>query len=156
MVALTLSAGVLLIGRSLIEQVAAIGETMAVESSKADSARANTQFLHVIIRNIETDSASQFAGDARTARFVSWCTGGERLRDRCAVTITVDSVVTLTTSSRTLVLVHDTAPGVLRYLGDSRDGGHWYRSWGPGIILPLAIGIVFRADTSVFRVGDRG
>ena len=158
MVALALSAGVLLAGRALTEQVAAVGDTIATNTAIADSSRVRARSLRAIVRNIAigADSLSNFSGDARTAKFVSWCTGGDVLRERCAVTLTVDSVVTLTDSSASLVLLRDTVPGVLRYLGDARDGGHWYRSWGPGIVLPIAIGIVFRADTTVLRVGDRG
>jgi len=158
MVALAISASVLLAGRALIEQVAAVGDTIAGNAATADSARVRARALRAIVRNIDitTDSANNFSGDARTARFISWCTTDDALRERCAVTLTIDSVVTLTDSSASAVLLRDTVPGVLRYLGDARDGGHWYRSWGPGNLPPLAIGIVFRADTTVLRVGDRG
>jgi prepilin-type N-terminal cleavage/methylation domain-containing protein len=158
MVALALSAAILLAGRALFEQLAAVGDTMAVNTAIADSARVRARSLRGIIRNIDTgfNSPSNFFGDARTAKFTSWCTGGQVPKERCAVTLTVDSVVTLTDSSSAIVLLRDSVPGVLRYLGDARDGGHWYRSWGPGTTLPLAIGILFRSDTTVLRVGDRG
>ena len=158
MVALALSAGVLLAGRMLTEQVAAIGDTIAHNAAVADSGRVRSRALRAIVRNIEiaTDSSNNFAGDARTAKFVSWCTGGDALKERCAVTLTTDSVVTLTEPKGSHVVLRDTVPGVLLYLGDARDGGHWFPSWGPGVVLPLAIGIVFRADTTVLRIGDRG
>jgi prepilin-type N-terminal cleavage/methylation domain-containing protein len=158
MVALALSAGVLLAGRMLTEQVAAIGDTIALKAAVADSGRVRARALRAIVRNIEiaTDSANNFAGDARTAKFVSWCTGSDALKVRCAVALTADSVVTLKDPSGSLVVLRDTVPGVLYYLGDARDGGHWLRTWGPGVDLPLAIGIVFRADTTVLRIGDRG
>jgi hypothetical protein len=158
MVALALSAGVLLAGRMLTEQVAAIGDTIALNAAVADSARVRSRALRAIVRNIEiaTDSSNNFAGDARAAKFVSWCTGGVALKERCAVTLKLDSVVTLTDPSGSRVVLRDTMPGALLYLGDARDGGHWFRSWGPGVVLPLAIGIVFRADTTVLRIGDRG
>jgi prepilin-type N-terminal cleavage/methylation domain-containing protein len=158
MVALALSAGVLLAGRMLTEQVAAIGDTIAINAAVADSGRTRYRALRAIVRNIEiaADSSVNFAGGPRTATFVSWCTGGDALKERCPVTLTADSVVTVTEPSGSLVVLRDTVPGVLYYLGDARDGGHWFRSWGPGVVLPLAIGIVFRADTTVLRIGDRG
>jgi prepilin-type N-terminal cleavage/methylation domain-containing protein len=156
MVALTLSAAVLLVGRTLIEQVAATAETIAAQAASVDSVRFKAAALRAITRNIETDPTMRFTGDARAAKFVSWCAGGERLRERCSVSLMVDTVVTITDSSRTMVVMQKSVPGVLRYLGDARDGGHWYRSWGPEIMLPLAIGIVFGSDTTVLRIGDRG
>jgi prepilin-type N-terminal cleavage/methylation domain-containing protein len=157
MVALTLSATFLLAGRALIEQVAEIGDTIGTNSAVADSVRAHARSLRAIVRNIDVASDStNFSGDSRTAKFISWCTGRDIVRERCAVTLTIDSVVTLTDSSGYVVLLRDTVPGVLRYLADARDGGHWYRSWGAGTLAPLAIGIVFRTDTTVLRIGDRG
>jgi prepilin-type N-terminal cleavage/methylation domain-containing protein len=157
-VALALSAGLLLAGRALTEQMSEVEETIAVHAAVADSARVRARSLRAIIRNmdISSDSSGNFIGDPRMAKFPSWCTDGQVVRERCAVTLTVDSVVTLTDVSGTHVLVRGTEPGVLRYLLDARDGGHWYTSWGPQINLPLAVGIVFATDTMVFRVGDRG
>jgi prepilin-type N-terminal cleavage/methylation domain-containing protein len=158
MVALALSAGILLAGRALTEQVTGVGETIAKSSALADSARVQARSLRGIVRNIDvgSDSSASFFGDGRTAKFVSWCTGGQLIKERCAVTLTVDSVVTLTDASGSHALRRGKDPGVLRYLFDARDGGHWYRSWGPEINLPLAIGVVFRTDTIVLRIGDRG
>jgi prepilin-type N-terminal cleavage/methylation domain-containing protein len=157
MVALALSAMVLLAGRALTEQVAEIGDTIGLNAAVADSVRARAGSLRSIVRNIEVAADStNFSGDSRAAKFVSWCTGRDIVRERCAVTLTIDSVVTLADSSGSVVLLRDTVPGVFRYLGDARDGGHWYRSWGSGTLTPLAIGIVFRTDTIVLRIGDRG
>lgn len=156
MVAVTLSALVLLAGRSIIEQVAGAGETIGIDAAIADSARTRAQYLRTIIRSIEPDTSMKFVGDSRDARFAAWCAGEEQVREQCVVTLTIDSLVTLAEPTRALVVARDRAPGTLRYLGDSRNGGTWYRSWGPGNILPLAIGIVFRTDTTVFRIGDRG
>jgi prepilin-type N-terminal cleavage/methylation domain-containing protein len=156
MVALALSVLMLLAGRSTMEQVAGAGETIRIDATIVDSARTRAQYLRTIIRSIEPDTSIKFVGDSRDTRFATWCTGEEQIRKRCMVTLTVDSLVTLAEPARTLVVVRDRVPGVLRYLGDSRNGGAWYRSWGPGNILPLAIGIVFRTDTTVFRIGDRG
>jgi prepilin-type N-terminal cleavage/methylation domain-containing protein len=157
LVALVLSAGVLLAGRTLTEQAAGVSETIAVDAAVADSARARARFLRTVVRSIDIGSdTSNFSGDARTAKFASWCSDGQVLKQHCAVTLTVDSLVTLTDSSASRVLVRYTVPGVLRYLGDASDGGHWYRSWGPEVTLPLAVGIIFGADTIVLRIGDRG
>jgi prepilin-type N-terminal cleavage/methylation domain-containing protein len=158
MVALALSAGLLLAGRALTEQVASVGETIAVNASIADSARVRARWLRTTMRNMDigSDSSSNFFGDARTAKFTSWCAEGQMPREQCAVKLTVDSVVTLTDASGAHILARSTDLGFLRYLRDSRDGGHWSRSWGPEINLPLAIGVVFRADTIVLRIGDRG
>jgi hypothetical protein len=152
-----LSAGVLLAGRTLTEETAGVSETIAGDAAITDSARSRARLLRTIVRNIDIGSAtSNFSGDARTAKFASWCSDGQVQKQRCSVTLTVDSVVTLSDSSASRILVRNTVPGVLRYLGDAGDGGHWYRSWGPGVTLPLAVGIVFRADTIVLRIGDRG
>jgi prepilin-type N-terminal cleavage/methylation domain-containing protein len=157
MVALALSAIVLLAGRALTEQVSEIGATIALNAAVADSVRARARSLRAFVRDIDLGSDStNFSGDSRTAKFVSSCTGSDIVRARCAVTLTIDSVVTVTDSSGSVVLLRDTAPGVFRYLADAHDGGHWYRSWGPGALTPLAIGIVVRSDTTVLRIGDRG
>ena len=45
---------------------------------------------------------------------------------------------------------------VLRYLMDANNGGHWVNSWPIGPTVPIAIGVVSRSDTVVYRVGARG
>jgi prepilin-type N-terminal cleavage/methylation domain-containing protein len=156
MVAVTLSALVLLAGRSMIEQVARGAETIGVDAAIADSARMRARYLRTIIRSIEPDTSVNFVAGSQEARFATWCTGEERVTEQCVVTLTVDSLVRITEPSRALVVSRDSVQGELRYLGDARSGGTWYRSWGPGNTLPLAIGIVFRTDTTVLRIGDRG
>lgn len=157
MLAIALSAGLLVVGRALSEQVAGLSEVIALNAAVKDSARVRARTLRSIVRNIDTSADSlSFLGDGRTAEFTSWCTNGPAVKERCSVSLTVDSVVTLTDPSGSVVLLRRGVPGALRYLGDSRDGGRWYLAWGPGIILPLAIGIIFGTDTTVLRIGDRG
>jgi len=164
LVALALSASLLVAGRALMEQMAGVSETIATKSAADDSARVRIRSLRAIVRNMSvvSDSSSNFIGDQRTARFASWCTGASAagaysiVDQRCDVTLAIDSVVTVTDAAGRKITSIAGGPGVLRYLRDSRDGGHWDTAWGPGIYLPLAIGLILRGDTVVLRIGDRG
>ena len=124
----------------------------------ASTALAHAHLLRDLVKNIETgtDSTTTFWGTERTLRFVSWCADEAAQRQRCNVRLAIDTVLTAVTSIDSfVVLMHATDGGYFRSLGDARHGGHWYRSWGPGITVALALGVIAGADTNVLRIGDR-
>lgn len=160
MVALTLSAGIILTGRLLLEQMGETGRAIVARSDAQDSVLAREETLRNLFRNIEVgpgDSVT-FGGTERAMKFWSWCDSAGGLRGRCAVSVTVDTVLTVrsSTAEQPVVLLRGDSPGVFRYLNDARNGGQWYRAWGTGILVPLAVAVIFGTDTTVLRIGARG
>lgn len=162
MVAITISAGLLLAGRLLLEQITATEHVIVADSAAQDTTFHHALTLESIIRNLDvsTDSTHIFHGNEHIVQFASWCEDTTVLpipRTPCMVQLAIDTTVTLVTSvAPASVLKRLPAVGEFRYLGDARDGGQWYRSWGPGILAPLAIGVVVGTDTTVLRIGERG
>ncbi len=158
MVALTIGAGVLLAGRLLVEQITAAEHAIVATTAVQETTATHALMLRSLVRNLEvgTDSLTTFGGNEHLVQFTSWCIDTTRQRMRCAAHFTIDTTLIVTTSViPSTVLQHMTAAGQFRYLGDARNGGHWYRSWGTGITVPLAIGVVVGNDTTVLRIGER-
>lgn len=160
MVAVVLGAGILMAGRLLLEQVTSASQTILFAQAASELRVSREQTLRELFRNLEiatTDSVT-FGGTEHDMTFTSWCDSASGLRGRCRVTLTLDSVLAMTSSSDSarVVLARDTVLGVFRYLNDVHDGGQWLRGWGNGITIPLAIGVVFGHDTTVLRIGSRG
>lgn len=157
--AMTISAGILLAGRLLLEQLGDAGRRIIATQTAQDSASARQEMLRYLFRNLEvgTSDSLTFRGLDRAMIFWTWCDSAAGLRGRCKVTMTLDSTLHVTTStdSQSTVLMHGTGEGAFRYLSDAREGGQWYRSWN-GVTAPLAVGVIFGVDTTVLRIGDRG
>jgi hypothetical protein len=158
MVAVTISAGLLLAGRLLLDQISAAEHVIITDTAAYDTTMAHALFLRSLIRNLEVgpDSLTPFDGNEQITQFTSWCVDTTAQRTRCLVRLTIDTTLTVVTSLTPLaVLRRMTQGGQFRYLGDARNGGQWYRSWGPGITVPLAIGVIIGSDTTVLRIGER-
>ena len=159
MIAITITSGLLLAGRTILEQVSAVAHAITADAAANDTTLSHARLLRSIVRNLEVgpDSNTTFVGDERSVTFTSWCSDANVTPVRCLARLTVDTVVTLTTSiAPATVLMRSTGGGRFRYLNDARGGGDWYRSWGAGITAPLAIGIIVGVDTTVLRIGERG
>lgn len=174
MVALVISAGLLLAGRLLLEQITTAEHVITTNVAEQDTVFHHARLLESLLRNVDvnTDSMDIVHGDDHLVRFASWCEDTTAMpipRTPCLVQLTIDTVVTVTTAvaaapisapgpatGTTTVVRRLPTAGVFRYLADARDGGVWYRSWGPSLLPPLALGIIAGADTTVLRIGDRG
>ena len=163
MLALTLSAGIILTGRLLLEQMAETGRAIVARSDAQDSVLAREEALRNLFRSVEvgTEDSVTFGGGEHAMKFWSWCDSAAGLRGRCTVTVTLDTTLTVlpSTTGLPVVLLRGRNPGVagvFRYLADARNGGVWYRSWGSGVTAPLAVAVIFGNDTTVLRIGARG
>lgn len=164
MLAITLTAGLLLTGRLLLDQIADSEHRMISEGRVIHAAAARERTLRELFRNVEvgTSDSATFGGDERTMHFTSWCDSAAGLRSRCDVSLAIDTAVTAVLSTAAtapegrITLARDTVTGTFLYLGDAHNGGQWFRTWGTSITAPIAVGIVFGLDTTVLRIGDRG
>jgi hypothetical protein len=117
------------------------------------------QQLRELFRNLEvgTTDTMTFAGSEHEVRFVSWCDSANGLRARRQVLMSLDSSLIVRIGEEAPVVLATMAqPGTFRYLNDARSGGQWFRVWGAGVTVPLAVGIISGVDTTVLRIGSRG
>jgi prepilin-type N-terminal cleavage/methylation domain-containing protein len=164
LVALAIAGSIVVTARMLLEELADDADRLVARATDAD-ARANAErALRELVLRLEvgTDHARRFAGDERVARFTSWCDVPRGWQERCMVTLAVDregaeAVLAASLSTGELLVIRrGLANARLRYLGDAARGGTWFRSWGESITAPLAIAVVFDADTLILRIGERG
>lgn len=164
-------AAVVLLGADLAyEQLAGNAHALAGAARAGDMSRTQELGLRRLVQQIDvsprtaTGAAPRtFGGDARRARFTSWCPRPGGWERECDVllevvrdTAGIGSVVATTSSGDTAGVVTGKTPTVLRYLLDARNGGNWLAAWGDGPTAPLAIGIIAGTDTTVLRIGARG
>jgi prepilin-type N-terminal cleavage/methylation domain-containing protein len=164
MVALVVSAIVLLGARAMLGEVGDAAARISVEGARLD-ANANAEHaLRALVRNLYLGYANEavFAGDARQVTFVSWCDTPSGGQERCKVALSIekriggDALVVHTSRSDAIVVRDRVRTGSLRYLTTVYRGGEWIRSWGAGITAPLAIGIILDTDTLIVPIGERG
>lgn len=164
MVTLVVGALVLLGARAMLEALADQAQAVArVASAAARDANA-TRTLRELVGRIEvgTDSSGLFAGAPLETSFTSWCDVPAGWQERCRVTLRVERTpkgvgMYVAVDDATPVLLRDGARrGALRYLASAAGGGQWLRTWGAGITAPVAIGVIFDADTLIIPVGARG
>lgn len=163
-VALAVS-GILIISAYSIASV--LGDhaiTLAATATSGDRAANADRLLRELATQVDIGSAADegFGGNEREASFTSWCTRPAGWAERCDVILSVDT----TAGSRSILLTRARefpivvragfANAELRYLRSADDGGQWFRVWGKGITIPLAIGVIVDADTTIIRLGERG
>ena len=164
MVALLISAIVLLGARMLLEQLGENASRTVAAAARADADANGEQMLRDLAGRLEigTDGSTQFSGESNAARFASWCDTPSGWEERCAVAIVVTQQETLSALVATfapgdsITLLTRAEPIELRYLDDPRAGGRWFVSWGAGITAPLAIAVLSGSDTTIVRIGERG
>lgn len=103
------------------------------------------------------DRDATFAGDARFARFDSWCAVPGGWGERCVVT----GMLSLTPSGDSLHLILSSStgdlltlgqfpgPGKFLYLDDAAHGGAWIGEWAHGPTAPVAVAIASATDTII-------
>lgn len=163
LVALALSAVVVLGARMLLEQLADSAHRTVTGAARSDRDANAEQLLRELTRRIEvgTAGAAHFAGEPDSARFTSWCEVPPGWQERCVVRLRIGRTpqgATLSVFAPGTPPQHIRAASVmeLRYLDDASAGGRWFRSWGAGITAPIAIGLVADGDTTILRIGGRG
>lgn len=164
LVALAIAATVVATARMLLEELAADGEALLIETMETDSrANAERSLRELVLRlEVGTSETRRFAGDEEAARFTSWCEVPRGWLERCTITLAIDrrgrepALVAALSTGEVLVLRRGFSAARLRYLGDAARGGAWFRSWGESITAPLAIGVILDADTLLLRIGERG
>ena len=160
MVALVVSAVVVLGARQLLEQLGESAHRTVAAVARADRAANGERLLRDLAGRLEvgTSDAARFSGGPGETRFASWCAVPSGWEERCTVSLVArgSSLVASFGGADTLTLLTRDAPIELRYLDDPRAGGRWFTSWGTGITAPLAIAVISGADTMIVRIGDRG
>lgn len=174
LVALSLSAVVLLGARAIAEQLADGAHRSSTAATQTDRAANAERVLREAAGRIEISARDNrfFDGTSNRARFETWCRVAAGWLERCSGMLLLDSIAgpdssTGKTPSRAALLLllssGDTIPvrigfthGSLWYIDDADHGGKWYSQWGRGITVPAAIGVLIDADTTLLRLGDRG
>ena len=164
MVALVLSAIVLLGARAMLGEVGDDTLRIAAQARKLDADANGERTLRALVSELElgASDSTQLSGDPRRANFASWCDVPAGWKERCAVSLIIerradgDALVIQTSRSAALVVRERVRAGSLRYLSTVGGGGEWIRIWGAGITAPLAIGIILDADTLIVPIGERG
>lgn len=174
LVALVVSAVVLLGARAISETMADAAHRSTIAAREADRSINAERVLREVIGRIEVadHDGRSFDGSATRARFTSWCAVPAGWLERCSVTLLVDSTQALSSTTAdaptrgalllvlstgdTLLVRSDFAHGSLRYIAASDQGSTWYSEWGKGITVPAAVGVVIDGDTTLVRLGDRG
>jgi prepilin-type N-terminal cleavage/methylation domain-containing protein len=162
-VALSIGALVVMGARVLLEGLQTHTVRLVSVANTTNAAANAEHVVRTLVGNLELapNDSSSFEGDAREARFTSWCAVPEGWQERCTVHLAVESetgrvrmMATLSTGER-LTLRDSAGAAVFRYLGTGAEGGRWFVTWKHSLMPPLAIGLISDADTMVARVGER-
>ena len=163
-VALSLSAMLLLGARALFEQLGGHAEAL-VEAAAAADGEANGDALvraRVGAAEASPEPARPFDGTADGARFHSLCESPAGWMERCHVTLgfihagQAPVLAVATDGGDPVAIRRGFREGRLIYLRDAGGGGAWTRGWSSTVQPPLAVGVVIDGDTSILRIGERG
>jgi prepilin-type N-terminal cleavage/methylation domain-containing protein len=163
-VALSLSAMLLLGARALFEQLGGHAEAMVEAAAAADHDANGDAVVRSLVGAAETspDPARPFDGTADGARFHSWCESPAGWLERCHVTLgfvhagEAPVLAVATDGGAPIALRRGFREGRLIYLRDAANGGAWTRGWSSTVQPPLAVGVVIDGDTAILRIGERG
>lgn len=162
MVAITISAVLLLGARALLEQVGSSAEAIAGSAAAVDrEANAERLVRALVGRAEQPEVGREFVGTPQGARFSTWCDVPAGWLERCAVSLGVlrvgdSNVLALETGGEVIPVRRGFAEGHILYLRDAGDGGMWLREWSSAASAPLALGVVMDRDTVILRLGERG
>jgi hypothetical protein len=154
----TITAGLLLGGRLLLEQLADADDRLAGATATADAAANADDMLRRLVLQADRPSIGRpFTGGPNRARFASWCDTPAGWEEACTVTLALGRTLRVNAPPlRPFVARRGLTGAELRYLRDATDGGQWERTWGSDVAVPLAIGVITDRDTTIFRIGERG
>lgn len=159
-VALSISAMVVLVARELIASVAQ-ASTRVELGRRAAAWRGNGDLLvRRLLASVPlvADSAP-FAGSERVVSFRSSCLSPGGWTEPCSVmlaTLRSDSgalLLSFSGSPEPVVLRSGFHHAAFRYLANASGGGRWTAHWTEPDELPLAVGILVDADTTIVPVG---
>jgi prepilin-type N-terminal cleavage/methylation domain-containing protein len=163
-VALSLSALVLLGARMMLGRMADGADAIAISSANTDRAANEAALLRTLMGQVELppDSTGGLQGDGRGARMSTWCEVPAGWQERCTATLGLLRVdheqrLVLELPGQELhVIRRGIAHGQLIYLVSAASGGEWTDHWTSRVEVPLGIGIVLDSDTLLLRIGERG
>ena len=132
-----------------------------------DSVANGERMLRSLVSQVDLGRTGHatFSGDEKEVRFRTWCPTPDGWQERCDVRLLVraaDSVgavpriVAQFSVGEAIPLLDVGSVTTFAYLLDPGAGGRWVRTWGAGITVPMAIGIMSERDTLIVRIGDRG
>ena len=158
-VALTITAFVLLGARAVVDGIAAIARADDAEDRGHLAAMNGRRLLLELGLDARAgiDPSATFGGDDASATWDTWCRVPRGWKERCRATVSLarDSVgaaLILETSidrDATLALVRLDGTPVVAYLDDARFGGRWVPAWGPSTARPVALGVLSQTDTLI-------
>lgn len=167
LVALVVTAAVVLTGRAIADQLASSSRTTSsvidarlIEMSRAAELRRTFRLVATPI-----DTTMVFEGGVDHMTLESRCTVARGWDEPCRCRLRVERVGLPVALVRTCsaarmhdTLVVDSSGITLRYLVDAGRGGQWLAEWGKSNTPPIAIGVVRTAsrDTLIVRIGTRG
>jgi prepilin-type N-terminal cleavage/methylation domain-containing protein len=163
LVALAVSAVVLVGARGVIEALATHARAIGHEAGTADALANADGILRQLLADlvVRGDTVPSITGDDKSLTFRSDCDTADGWREPCTVQIRVerhDGVLraTLQTANDSPILLRDSVSSAwVRYLVSAEVGGFWTDRWENTVLLPRAIAIVMDGDTLVAAVGDR-
>lgn len=163
LVALAISGIALLGGLALLDQVQD-GDARIAANSLRDARVANgDRMLHMLLADARstTDTADRFRGDERNASFQTLCETTSGWSEPCRALLSIDSVAD---SSRMIAQddrgdrqIVRQVPGLaaFRYLDlSAAKDSTWIARWSTSVVLPGAIALITRSDTTVLPMGS--
>jgi prepilin-type N-terminal cleavage/methylation domain-containing protein len=163
MVALALSALLLLGARALLEQVGDAAAHIAGSAAAVDHDANAERLLRALAGRAEPPRAGEeVVGTPQGVRFATWCETPAGWLERCSATLAVlrvDGAPALAVQAGTgdpVMVRRGLRSGHLLYLRDPAEGGVWAPTWRSGVSVPVAFGVVLDGDTLIVRVGERG
>lgn len=164
MVAIAISAVLLLGARALLEQVGDSAEQIAGSAAEVDREANTERLVRALVGRAEQPQPGgrEFAGTPRGARFTTWCDVPAGWQERCTVSLGLvrvadDNVLALEASEGEIIPVRrGFDQGSFLYLRDPAEGGTWLREWSSSVAAPVAVGVALDGDTLILRLGERG
>lgn len=163
LVALTLAALIALTARSIVDGVYVSVAALQREKNAYGGARNIDRHLRSLAAAAVVDGhhSLRFRGTSDSVSFATMCDTPEARLVRCRVSLAIRAA-----APHELLLRLPRQPGVtvregdralgFRYLSSAEDGGRWTDTWESTAFCPLAIGVLYPADTLVLRIGARG
>jgi hypothetical protein len=153
--------------RSVLGALADHADRITDASREADRVANGERSLRALVGALDLGAmgGATFSGNEREARFTSWCPTADGWQERCQVRLAIlqmdslddaPTVAAILSSGEVLSAISGISDVRFAYLRDAAAGGTWVHTWGAGISVPLAIGIVTDQDTIIVRVGERG
>jgi prepilin-type N-terminal cleavage/methylation domain-containing protein len=164
-VALSISALLLVGARAVLEQLGGHAEAVVGAAAAADREANGQALARALLGRAETnpDAGRRFDGTEAGVRFHTSCDVPAGWLERCEATL---GFIAAGGGAPVLAVEAggaDPQPlrrgfrdGKLIYLGDPANGGAWVRNWASAVETPFAVGVVIDGDTLVVPIGERG